>query len=110
MENPASFHAFPKFLRLAREGKAEKLGPMIAKMTGGAAARFGLKNRGRIEKGCYADICLFDKNTISETERENAPIGLPHVLINGQFAVRDGVYQEKAKGQKTLGRALAYGQ
>jgi N-acyl-D-amino-acid deacylase len=107
MENPASFHAFPKFLRLAREGKAESLGPMLRKMTGDAAARFGLKNRGCIKPGYYADLCLFDKNTISEdwvygTNGENPPIGLPHVMINGEWAVKDGVYLEKSLG-KALG-------
>ncbi|MDR1929515.1 MAG: amidohydrolase family protein [Treponema sp.] len=99
MQNRAAFGAFPKFLRLSREGKAETLGRMISKMTGEAARRFGLKNRGRIAPGCYADLVLFDRNRIAESGGEGPPVGLPHVIINGEFAVRDGVYLEKSSGR-----------
>jgi N-acyl-D-amino-acid deacylase len=101
MQNLAAFGTFPKFLRLSREGKAETLGRMIRKMTSQAAERFGLKNRGRIAPGCYADLAIFDRNAIAESGGESPPIGMPHVIINGEFAVRDGVYLEKS-----LGRAL----
>jgi N-acyl-D-amino-acid deacylase len=104
MQNRAAYGAFPKFLRLSREGKAETLGRMIIKMSSKAADRFGLKNRGHIEPGYYADLVLIDKNTVAESGGETAPVGLPHVIINGEFAVKDGVYQEKA-----LGRGLAVG-
>ncbi|MDR1128045.1 MAG: amidohydrolase family protein [Treponema sp.] len=99
MQNRASYGAFPKFLRLSREGKAESLGNMLCKMTGKAAERFGLKNRGRIAPGCYADMVLFDRNTVAESAGEGPPSGLPHVIINGEFAVRDGVYQGNAPGR-----------
>ena len=102
MQNPAAFGTFPKFLRLSREGKAETLGRMIRKMTGLAAERFGLKNRGRIAPGYYADLVLFDRNTVAESGGGTPPAGLSQVIINGEFAVRDGVYREKS-----LGRALA---
>ena len=98
MENPASFGAFPKFLRLSREGGAESLGAMIRKMTGQAARRFGIKNRGRVEAGCYADLVLFDRARITEKD-DGPPAGLRHVIINGEFAVRDGAYQDKAPGR-----------
>ncbi|MDR3145188.1 MAG: amidohydrolase family protein [Treponema sp.] len=99
MQNLAAFGAFPKFLRLSREGKAEKMGRMIRKMTGRAAERFGLKNRGRIAPGYYADLVLFNRNTIAESGGESPPLGLPQVIINGEFAVRNGVYLEKSPGR-----------
>jgi N-acyl-D-amino-acid deacylase len=99
MQNPAAFGAFPKFLRLSREGKAETLGRMIRKMTGQAAERFGLKNRGRIAPGYYADLVFFNRNTIAESSGESPSTALPHVIINGEFAVRDGVYLEKSPGR-----------
>lgn len=99
MQNPASYHSFPCFLRLSREGRAEELGRMICKMTGGAAARFGLAGRGLVKPGHYADLVVFDKETVREGEGEGPPAGLPHVLINGEFAVRDGVYLEKNLGR-----------
>lgn len=102
-QNFAAYGAFPKFLRLSREGRAESLGKMLRKMTGAPAARFGLRDRGVIRPGAYADIVLFDKGAVRETDCETPPVGIPHVLINGEFQVKDGEYQEKA-----LGRGLAY--
>ncbi|MDR2759979.1 MAG: amidohydrolase family protein [Spirochaetaceae bacterium] len=99
MQNPAAFGAFPKFLRLSREGKAEALGRMIRKMTSQAARRFGLKNRGLIAPGYYADLVLFDRNTVAEGGGESPPAGVSQVIINGEFAVRDGVYREKSWGR-----------
>lgn len=90
MQNPAAFHSFPRFLRLSREGKAEQLGAMIRKMTGGAAERFGLTDRGCIKPGYFADLVAFDKDTICEGSGEQPPTGLSHVLVNGGFAIRDG--------------------
>lgn len=105
MQNPAAFSSFPKFLRLSREGKAEELGAMIVKMTGGAAERFGLSRRGRIEKGAFADIVVFDKNSVRESEGEEAPVGIPHVIINGEFAVKNGEYIAGSLGRGIAARA-----
>jgi N-acyl-D-amino-acid deacylase len=98
MENPASFGAFPKFLRLSREGGADSLGAMIRKMTGQAARRFGIADRGLVKAGYRADLVLFDRVRVAEKD-DAPPDGLRHVIINGEFAVRDGVYQGKTLGQ-----------
>lgn len=102
VQNPAAFHTFPRLLRLSREGKAEKLGRMIRKMTGRAAERFGLADRGKVKPGYYADLVVFDRQKVSEGEGEAAPIGLPHVIINGEFAVQNGEFKNK-----NLGRGIA---
>lgn len=100
-QNLAAYGAFPRFLRLSREGKAEELGRMICKMTDSPARRFGLKGRGRIQEGYFADLVVFDKAAIAETKVGDKPVGLPHVLINGQFAVRDGEYMNAQAGKMT---------
>jgi N-acyl-D-amino-acid deacylase len=99
MQNPAAFGTFPKFLRLSREGKAETIGRMIRKMTSRAAGRFGLKKRGRIAPGYYAGLVVFDRGAIAESGGEGPPAGLSQVIINGEFAVRDGIYLEKSPGR-----------
>ncbi len=103
IQNESCFSAFPKFLRLSRENKAEHLGDMICKMTGKAAERYRLKDRGYIKPGCFADLVVFDRQTISEAQtRGSKPIGIPYVMINGEFAVKDGQYL-----QKNLGKSIA---
>lgn len=98
MQNPASYGTFPKFLRLAREGKAESLGPMIRKMTGQAAERFGLKRRGKVAHGYFADLVVFDKDAVTEKPGDAKPEGIVHVLVNGGFALKDGEYTGAALG------------
>ena len=58
------------------------------------AARLGLIGRGRIEKGYVADLALFDPQTVSDLATFEEPhqyaVGVPHVLVNGRWTIRDG--------------------
>ena len=60
-------------------------------MTDRPARRFGLNGRGRIEKGCYADVTVFDAEHVIDTatydDPRQYPIGIPYVLVNGRVAV-----------------------
>ena len=60
-------------------------------MTDRPAQRFGLANRGRIEKGYFADVTIFDADRVIDTATYDDPIqypaGIPYVLVNGQVAV-----------------------
>ncbi|MBL8688181.1 MAG: amidohydrolase family protein [Rhodospirillaceae bacterium] len=103
--HPRSYGAFPRFLgRLRRDIGGLSLEEMVHRMTGRPAERFGLKGRGRIEKGAFADIAVFDAATINDTSTyENPrqfPIGIPYVIVNGQVAVDNerctGVYAGQA--------------
>ena len=62
-------------------------------------SRLGLQSmqeRGRIQPGMIADITIFDPETIQDGadmkigNRATPPVGIPHVLVSGQFVVRDG--------------------
>jgi N-acyl-D-aspartate/D-glutamate deacylase len=65
-------------------------------MTSFPAQRFGLFDRGLVRPGMWADLVVFDSARVRDRatpeEPEQAPIGIPHVLVNGRFAVRDGIY------------------
>ena len=65
-------------------------------MTSYPPQKFGLWDRGLVRPGLAADLVGFDPATILDLatyqEPEQAPVGLPHVLVNGTFAVRDGAY------------------
>ena len=77
----------------------------VSQMTGAPAARVGLRERGLIREGMYADITIFDPAKVIDRatfESPNQhPIGIEYVLVNGKISVD--------KGQRTsalAGRAL----
>ncbi len=63
-------------------------------MTGFSAEKFGLRERGVIEEGAYADLVLFDPDQIIDRgtfeDPNRYPDGIAHVFVNGVHAVRDG--------------------
>jgi N-acyl-D-amino-acid deacylase len=63
-------------------------------MTGLTAQNFGLKDRGVLREGAYADLTLFNPETIDEAATFADPIaparGIEAVIVNGQIVWRDG--------------------
>ncbi len=66
----------------------------ITKLTSLPAERLGLKKRGKLKPGYYADICVFDQTGISCNATAKNPrryaSGIVHVLVNGELSMRDG--------------------
>ncbi len=64
---------------------------MIKKMTSMPADKIGLKNRGRITEGHFADIVIFDYEKIKDkatfTEPHQYPDGIPYVIVNGETVI-----------------------
>jgi N-acyl-D-amino-acid deacylase len=90
--HPRSFGAFPRFLgRLRREFGGLTLEAMVHRMTDRPARRFGLRGRGRVERGCFADLVVFDPARVIDTatydDPRRYPTGIPFVVVNGQLAV-----------------------
>jgi N-acyl-D-aspartate/D-glutamate deacylase len=60
-------------------------------MTDRPARRFGLTRRGRIEKGWFADIAVFDADHVMDNatyeDPRQFPTGIPFVIVNGAVAV-----------------------
>ena len=86
--HPRGAGSFPRILAVyVRERKILTLEQAIHKMTGLAAKRMSLTNRGTLERGKQADIVLFDPLKVQDTATiENPasqPIGLPTVIVNG---------------------------
>ena len=99
------FHGcYPRFLgRYVREKKLLTLETAIRKMTAVPAEHFKLKQRGHLQKDCYADIVVFDPNTITSKANflnpQTPPEGICLVLINGRKVVEDGMVTEARHGQ-----------
>lgn len=93
--HPRSYGTFVRVLGYyVRERKVLSLEEAVRKMTGLAAARFGLWDRGLLRPGCHADITIFDPATIRDTATFVDPhryaTGIRYVLVNGQLAIEDG--------------------
>jgi N-acyl-D-amino-acid deacylase len=66
----------------------------VHKMTGLTAKNFGLKDRGVLKEGAYADLTLFDPDTVDEAATYEKPIapsrGIDTVIVNGAMVWREG--------------------
>jgi N-acyl-D-aspartate/D-glutamate deacylase len=97
--------SFPMRLlgRFVRERKDFPLEYGVWRLTGHPAEVFGVAERGLLRQGFYADICVFDPETIGEGPEQRVfdlpagadrliknPIGIEHVLVNGKFIRRSG--------------------
>lgn len=109
MAHPRGWGAFPRMLRrFWRELRGLPLETFIERMTGIPARRFGLRERGVLAEGSYADLVVFDPENIAETNSavnpRSYPEGIPWVMVNGTLEVDEG----KTTGA-LAGRALARG-
>lgn len=105
--HPRVYGAFPRVLgKYVREEKAMPIHEAVRKMTGRPADVFGVKERGLLRKGYFADVVVFDPATILDkgtyTEPRQYPDGIRQVMVNGSFAVRDGKLQEGVLAGKVL--------
>lgn len=107
--HPRVYGSYPKVLgRYVREEGVLELADAVRRMTAFPAQRLGLTRRGLLQEGYYADITVFDPETvIDRATYENPrqfPIGITHVMVNGQMVVED----ERPTGA-TAGRVLRKG-
>ena len=105
--NPASFGTFPRVLgRYCRDLGLFSLEDAVHRMTSCPAERIGLKGLGRIEKGLWADIVIFDPETVADNttpDRPDAsPTGIRVVILSGQVVVQEG----KVVSRERRGRLL----
>lgn len=103
MPHPRAFGTCARFLEMVREEKLMPLEQAISKMTGAPAARLGFRDRGLLAEGYRADLVLFDPKTVCDTATyagpRHYPRGVCAVMVNGLWAVRDGVCTEKLPGR-----------
>jgi len=93
--HPRTYGTFPRVLgEYARERKLFSLETAVHKMTGMAAARLGLRERGLVRPGHFADLTVFDPATVKDEstypDPHRYPTGIPYVIVNGEVVVDDG--------------------
>ena len=93
--HPRSYGAFPRVLaRYVRELGVLTLEEAVRKMTSMSADLYSMSDRGRLVEGAYADLVVFDPETVQDQATfinpHQYPIGISHVVVNGQFVMREG--------------------
>jgi N-acyl-D-amino-acid deacylase len=106
--HPRAYGTFPRVLRkYVREERRMGLEQAIRKFTSLPASRLRLADRGVLKAGLWADIVVFDPDTITDKSTYTAPkqlsVGMQWVLVNGVPVIADGVATQALPGQVLRG-------
>jgi N-acyl-D-aspartate/D-glutamate deacylase len=102
--HPRMYGTFPRVLgKYAREAGLFSHEDAIAKMTGMPAAKLDLQSRGLVRERYFADLALFDPETVCDQatfeEPHRYPGGIPYVVINGNLVVDGGRFNSRSAGR-----------
>ncbi len=113
--HPRAYGTMPRFFRIltGRVEGHEKIcsaEEAIARMTGVPAKRFGIKGRGVIEKGAFADLAIWEENGFNDSSSYDNPHQFSHgmkaVIVNGVLSYLDGKFTGKRNGRFLFGHSL----
>jgi N-acyl-D-aspartate/D-glutamate deacylase len=102
--HPRSFGTFPRILGVyVRERGLLRLEDAVRKMTSLNAAKLGLRNRGVLRPGAYADLTLFDPQRVRDRSTYTSPFqyseGIAYVIVNGQLVIDKGEHTRARPGR-----------
>jgi N-acyl-D-amino-acid deacylase len=107
--NPAAYGTYPRLLgRYSRDLKLFSLEEIVRRMTSFSAEQLGLAGVGTIEVGRWADLTLFDPETVDDhttlDQPDAPPDGIEAVLISGRVVVRNGKMVTRQRHGRVLRR------
>ena len=102
--HPRAYGTYPRVLgHYVRELRLLTLEDAVHKMTGAVADRLGLRLRGHLRTGYYADVVLFDPRTISDratfADSHQLSVGVQDVWVNGLRVLRNGEHTGAVPGR-----------
>ncbi|MCI0534251.1 MAG: D-aminoacylase [Verrucomicrobiales bacterium] len=102
--HPRNFGTFPRALGVyARERTLLRLEDAIRKMTSLNAAKLGIRDRGLLQTGLFADLTLFDPNRVKDRSTYEDPFqyneGIEYVIVNGQLVLERGTHTGARPGR-----------
>jgi N-acyl-D-amino-acid deacylase len=102
--HPRNFGTFPRVLGVyVREQKLLALEDAVRKMTSLNAAKLGLTDRGLLREGMFADITVFNPQTVIDKATYTSPFayndGIEYVIINGQLVLDRGQHTGAKPGR-----------
>ncbi|WP_439105834.1 N-acyl-D-amino-acid deacylase family protein [Congregibacter sp.] len=106
--HPRQYGSFARVLGLyVRERRVISLEEAIRKMSSASALRLGIRDRGFINKGYFADIAVFDADEIIDKATFENPhqyaVGMKYVLVNGEVVVENGGHTGRRPGRVLYG-------
>jgi N-acyl-D-amino-acid deacylase len=107
--HPAAYGTFPRVLgHFVRNRGLFSLEEAIRKSTSLPAQRLGLRRRGVLREGNFADVVVLDPRTVDDRttyrQPDAPPVGIRHVLVNGKAVVRDGRVDTAARSGRVVRR------
>lgn len=110
--HPRWYGTFPRVLgRYVREQKVIGLEEAIKKMTSMNADKIGIRERGLLKEGYWADITVFDAKTVADRatyeQPHQYPVGIPYVMVNGQMVIDGGKHTGANPGAVLRGPGYA---
>ncbi|GAC1445633.1 MAG: amidohydrolase family protein [Chloroflexota bacterium] len=107
--HPRSYGTYPRVLgRYVREDKVLPLEDAVRKMSSAVADRLGLRDRGTLRVGCFADVVIFDSATVSDRatfdDSHQLSTGIRDVWVNGARVLWDGKHTGATPGTFLRGR------
>ncbi len=108
LAHPRSYGNFPRVLgKYVREEHVIALEDAIRKMTSATANRLSLHDRGLIKEGMFADVVIFDPQTVADRATYEQPhqlsVGIRDVFVNGVAVVRGGAHTGAKPGRIVWG-------
>ena len=106
--HPRAYGTYPRVLgQYVRENGWLELEDAVRKCSGAVADRLGLRDRGQLREGFYADVVIFDPETVKDNATWYDPhqlsSGIRDVFVNGTGVVRDGVHTGAKPGKRVNG-------
>lgn len=113
--HPRLFGTFPRVLgHYVRERGILSLPEAVRRMTSLSCSTFGMVERGRVTPGYFADLVLFDPDTIIDRATYDDPkqeaVGIKMVIVNGEIALDSGNHTGAGSGKMLRFRRAAYGE
>ena len=102
--HPRMYGCFPRFFRkYVREEGLLTFEDAVRKTTSLAAQKLGIRDRGLLREGMWADIVVFNPKTIADRATAQEPYlypaGIEYVLVNGEITVKKGEHTGALAGQ-----------
>lgn len=108
LAHPRAYGNYPRLLgRYVREQKVIPLEDAIRKGTGAVARRLSIRDRGFLLPRYYADVIIFDPNTVTDLATFEKPhqlsVGMEYVFVNGTAVVAQGKHTNAKPGKLVRG-------
>ncbi len=106
--HPRAYGTFARVLgKYVRDEKVVPLEEAVRRLSSFPAANLGIKDRGSLKRGYYADLAIFDPATIADRATFQSPqqyaVGMRHVFVNGVAVLRDGEHTGATPGRFVRG-------